>query len=475
MTAARLWLVGCCAAVTLTTGCASTTQVHGPADVPSAFENSATNQDSNVTNQASVSPTLNWYRAFSSQQLDQFVEWAQQNNLDLVEARARVTQADARARQAGAAILPSVDAGGNANFLAGHSQRGTAHETDWSALLSASYELDLWGKNRAQASAATYLATGSRAERDALTLTVLAGVADGYFQVLALRERLTIARSNADLASKMLEVVQARYDAGMAAPVELATQKAAAAAAALAIPELQQQEQQARAALALLVGRVPEGFQVDNAPLDALSEPIVSAGLPAQLLTRRPDLMAAEANLQAAHADVAVARAALLPSVSLTAGAGLQYPAMNAALNSLAGAGPTLNLGASVTRSIFDRGRLRAVRAEAQAKEEELIATYRAAIIAALIDVENALAAIHHLDGARPMQMENLMQTERAFEGASQRYQAGSGDYLTLLEAQRSLYAARDQFVLYKLGRLQALVSLCKALGGGWTQSSEGR
>jgi outer membrane protein TolC len=105
-----------------------------------------------------------------------------------------------------------------------------------------------------------------------------------------------------------------------------------------------------------------------------------------------------------------------------------------------------------------------------QAKELELLSAYRAAIIAALIDVENALAAIHHLDAAREFQLENLQQSERAFEGAKLRYQAGSSDFLTLLEAQRTLYAARDQFVKYKLARLQALVSLCKALGGGWTQ-----
>jgi outer membrane protein TolC len=107
-----------------------------------------------------------------------------------------------------------------------------------------------------------------------------------------------------------------------------------------------------------------------------------------------------------------------------------------------------------------------------QAKDEELLAAYRASIIAALTDVENALSAIHHLDTAREFQMENAAESERAFEGARLRYQAGSGDYLTLLEAQRTLYAARDQLVQYQLARLRALVSLCKALGGGWGQAS---
>jgi outer membrane protein TolC len=137
--------------------------------------------------------------------------------------------------------------------------------------------------------------------------------------------------------------------------------------------------------------------------------------------------------------------------------------------------GPSFALGASLVQPIFDHGRLRAQRDEVQAKELELLSAYRAAIIAALIDVENALGEIHHLDLGREFQVENLEQSERAFEGAKLRYQAGSGDFLTLLEAQRTLYAARDQSVTYKLARLQALVSLCKALGGGWTQQDAQR
>jgi outer membrane protein TolC len=154
--------------------------------------------------------------------------------------------------------------------------------------------------------------------------------------------------------------------------------------------------------------------------------------------------------------------------LTLTASGGVQNPALNAAVITLSGAGPTLNLGASITQTIFDRGRLRAVRAEAQAREDELVAAYSAAILSALVDVENALSALHHLDEARALQEQSVAETERAFEGASLRYKAGSGDFLSVLEAQRALYAARDQYSQYKLARLQAVVALCKALGGGW-------
>jgi multidrug efflux system outer membrane protein len=446
-------------------GCAAQKVAPLPQDLPAEFESAP------VTAAAQF-PSKDWYRDFDSDELNSFVDLATRNNWDLAAARARVAQADARARQAGAAILPSVDATGNANFLAGHSSQGGGHELDWSAMLSASYELDFWGKNRATAQSARLLAGASRADRDTVVLTTLAGVANGYFQTLALRERLAIAHANSEAARQLLDVVQARFDAGIATPVELATQKTTYDTAEIAIAELEQTQFEARAALSLLLGRAPEHFEVQGQPLDALREPLIGAGLPSDLLRRRPDLALAEANLLAGHADLAAARAAMFPSISLTAGAGVQNPALPATVLTIPGIGPSFALGASLVQPIFDHGRLKAQRDAVQAKDEELLAAYRASIIAALNDVEKALAAIHHLDKARAFQMENVAQSERAFEGAKLRYQAGSGDYLVLLEAQRTLYLARDQFVQYKLARLQALVSLCKALGGGWRQAS---
>jgi len=416
-------------------------------------------------------PSEDWYRSFGSAELNVFIEQAAGNNLDVRRARAQVQQADARSREAGAAILPSVEAGANGNYLAGHSSAGSAHETDWAVLLSASYEVDFWGKNRATARAANALAQSSRADRDTVALTALAGVATDYFDILSLRERLNIAVANRDAAQKLLLVIQSRFDAGWSNPIELAAQKATLASTALIIPELEQREAQALAALALLLGREPERFVVDGRGLDALLEPRVSAGLPSELLTRRPDIVSAEANMRAANADLTAARAALFPSLSLTASGGVQNPALNAAVISLSGAGPTLNLGAALTQPIFDGGRLRAVRAQAQAKEEELVLAYRAAILAALVDVENALSGLRHLDEAREFQQENVAQSERAFSGATLRFKEGSGDYLSVLESQRTLFAARDQYSQYKLARLQALVVLCKALGGGWQAS----
>jgi outer membrane protein TolC len=166
--------------------------------VPQAFEVGAT---------GGKWPAQEWYRDFGSEELNGLVDAAAHANLDIESARARVAQADARARQAGAAILPSVDANGTANYLAGHSSQGGGHELDWATMLSASYEVDFWGKNRATAESARLLSGASRADQDAVALTTLAGVANGYFQLLALRERLAVAQSNRDVAKQLLLMV----------------------------------------------------------------------------------------------------------------------------------------------------------------------------------------------------------------------------------------------------------------------------
>ena len=413
-------------------------------------------------------PSSDWYRGFGSAELDGLIEQAVSNNLDLQAAHWRIEQSLERARQARAGLLPSVDAVGSANHLAGHSSGGTLQETDWSALLSASYEIDFWGKNRASADSARDSLVASRADRDTMALTTLAAVASEYFQLLSLRERLDLARSNVDAARNLTEIVSARYKAGLANPSDVAAQKAALAVAQLQIPDLERVEEESVNALAGFLGRQPEGFSVQGVAMDSVREPAVAPGLPTELLRRRPDIAMAEANLAAASADVVVARAALYPSLNLTLLGGVANPAVAAAVNTLTGSGPSLNVGATLTQPIFDAGKLRSQSREARAKEQEVLTGYKAAIIAALVDVENALGALRHLDEARDAQNTNVEESTRSFEAAQARYQHGNGDFLTVLEAQKVLFAARDQFSLYKLARLQAVIALCKALGGGW-------
>ncbi len=458
----------CSALLLLCSGCALyPTKPPRPA-LPAAFEQVSTTSDV-------VWPSANWYHGFGSVELDELIASAQTNNLDIARAATRVRQADAHARQAHASLLPSVEAAGNPDYLGGHAFNGAGgHEFDWSALLSATYEVDFWGRNRAVLDSAKAARVASRADRDTVSLTALAGVAGTYFQVLSLRSRLAISDSNVEAARDLTDIVEARCREGLASPAEVAAQRSVLAAANLLIPDLQQMQQEALSALALLVGVAPEGFDVQGGGLDGLQEPAIAPGIPSDLLLRRPDILSAEANLTAASADLVAARAALFPTLTLTAAGGLQDPALNAAVNTISGIGPTLSVAASLTQPIFNGGKLRAARDEAQAKEQELTLDYRAAILAALVDVENALSAIHRLDLARDAQHENVLQSQRAFDAAQERYKAGTSDYLSVLDAQRVLFVARDQSDQYQLARLQALVSLCKALGGGWQAPPSG-
>jgi NodT family efflux transporter outer membrane factor (OMF) lipoprotein len=450
----------CICALTVLAACATPKRTDIEANAPAAFEY--------AQEMAGKWPPQDWYGGFDSAELDELVALAKRNNLDLAAAAARIRQADARARAAGAAILPQIDAGGNLTHVTGRARGQTASETDWSALLSASYEIDFWGKNRDAAHSAQFAAAAGQADHDALVLTTLTSVANGYFLVLSLRERLALAEQNLRSVRDVLEVIEARFNAGAAAAADLAAQRAAVANAELALPALRQQEVEARGALALLVGRAPEGFEVRGQPLDSVLEPSVTPGLPSALLLRRPDVLAAEMNLRAANADLAAARAALFPSLTLTGSGGLQNPAVQAAVLTLEGTGYSLSLGASLVQTIFDGGRRRSVRDEAQAKEQELLAVYRLAILNALLDVENALFALQQLDAQQTAQTQNVAQSELAYEGARLRFRAGSEDYLRVLDAQRTLFAAREQLSQYRLARLQTVVGLCKALGGGW-------
>src|SRR3984885_4836096 len=413
-------------------------------------------------------PSSDWYRGFGSQDLDGLIDQAVTNNFDLQTAHWRIEQALERAKQARAGLLPTVDGLGNINYLSGHSRDGGLHETDWSALLSASYEIDFWGKDRAAADSEPDSLIAAKADRDTLALTTLAAVANEYFQLLSLRERLDIARANVDAARNLSEIVSSRYHAGLANPSEVATQRAALAVTQLQIPELERLEEESTNALASFLGRQPEGFSVPGVSLDSLQEPVVAAGLPAELLRRRPDILVAEANLAAASADTVVARAALYPLLRLALQGGVANPAVNAAVNALAGVGPSLNLGAGLTQPLFDAGKLRSQSREAQAKEQEAVTGYKAALVTALVDVENALAALRHLDEAREAQNTNLEESTRAFEAAEAGYKHGNGDFPRVLEAKKRLFAARDQYSQYKLARLQAVIAVCKALGGGW-------
>lgn len=436
----------------------------------SGLQPPATWQSPHDTSVARTDPQ--WWKQFGSPELDRLIEQARLGSFDLAAAVARVRQAQAGTVIAGGSQLPEVKAGANANRQKllrgnGYSQLDADSSNKavdyFDANLSASYEIDFWGGKRASRDSAQLALQASEFDRATVELTLLSGVANTYAQALSLREQSRIAELNLANAQNVLKLVQTRYDSGSATALELAQQKSLVAAQQRQLPLVQQQARDALISLAALLGRPVQELQTGVEPFDRLHWPTIDAGVPSDLLSRRPDIARAEAQLAAAETDVKVARAAMLPTVTLTAQLGSGANQFDDIIRS-----PFYNLTAGLVAPIFNNGRLSAERDKAKARQEELLETYRGAIINGFADVEKALNGIRGLDEQRQWQSEELNQAQTAFDIAQRRYQAGAEDLLTVLETQRTLYAAQDLNVQLRLSRLQASIGLYKALGGGW-------
>ena len=413
-----------------------------------------------------------WWSYFASPTLDRLIAQARVGSYDLAAAVARVQQARATAVIAGAPLLPDVKFGGSANREKllrgkGYSQLDATDDNQavdtFDASLSASYEVDWWGGKAAARDSALHTLKASEFDQATVELTLLSGVANSYVQILAFDEQLRIARLNLANAQRVQHVVQTRYDAGSATALELAQQKSLVAAQQRQLPLAAQQAQQARITLAVLLGEPVQNLRLGDTPFAQLQWPGIGSGLPSELLSQRPDIANAEARLAAASADITVARAAMLPSLTLSATLGSGADRLSNVLRS-----PFYSLTAGLAAPIFNNGRLSAERDKATARQQELLQTYRGSIISAFADVEKALNSASGLDQQRQWQDEELKQAQQAFDIAQSRYQAGAEVLLTVLETQRTLYQAQGQNVQLRMARLQASIALYKALGGGW-------
>lgn len=407
-------------------------------------------------------PSRDWWRAFGSDELERLIVQADAGNLDLAGALARVGQARASARISGAALWPEIAAGTDVSRQGSLKGDQSVNASGYGVLLDASYEVDLWGGYRAARDAALADLRATAFERDAVELAVTAAVAVSWLDAVALRQRIGIAERNLQSAERLLALVESRGRAGAAAPLELAQQRGLVVAQRRTLAAMRQQDEDARTEVAVLLGRTGD-VEIGLDTLDTLAAPAIGAGVPSELLARRPDVAGAEAQLAAADADVAVARAAMLPSLTLTGGLSSEGDRLRRVFDN-----PLYALAASVTAPIFNAGRLAAGRDLALARREELLVEYRQAIVDAFADVEVALNAAVRLDVQAAFQAEELAQAQSALTLAESRYRAGAETLLTLLDAQRTLYAAQDAAVQVKLARLVASVSLYKALGGGW-------
>jgi outer membrane protein, multidrug efflux system len=455
----------------LSTGCILKPDLPDPAlDVPPSYKFAGRGSEAPL-------PSLDWWRAFRSKELTGLMEEAQTVNLDIAAASSRILQADALARTAGAALLPTINGSAQVSRSksSGSSANGLTNSgreiTNYSTSLSASYEIDFWGKNRDAALAAEETANASRFDRDVVALTTLASVANAYFLVLSSQDRLRIAKDNIASAQRIYDAIKQRLDAGTMSDLDLAQQASILASQQAAVPLLRQVLEQNLNALATLISRPRESVQIAGGSLNRLSLPRITPGLPSELLTQRPDIRRQEADLASATANVGNARAQFFPSIALTGQGGFQSAALAALFTPNA---VFYSLAAGVTQPIFDGGRIQANFDFQRAKQDELLQTYRKTIVSSFADVDNALVAVKQAGERLRLQRAVEVASRRAFDLSEQRLRAGTIDIVTLTNTQLTLFQAEDTLAQAQLARFQAIISLYQALGGGWTPRMEG-
>jgi len=424
-------------------------------DVPPAYRAAHGNPNSAV-------PALDWWRGFRSTELTRLIEEAQTANLDIGAAIGRIMQADATSKIVGAPLLPEVDFAGFASRVR---PPGGPERNDFRAALNASYEIDFWGKNRQASLAAQENAVASRFNKEIVVLSTIVSVGTAYFLVLASQDELRVARNNLEAATRVLTLVQQRFDAGTASALDVAQQESLVAQVRASIPPLDQILRQNIATLAVLVGRAPADFKVRGGSLNRLTIPRVTPGLPSELLFQRPDIRSAEASLASANASVESARAAFFPSISLTGQGGYESQVLKLLFTPQQA---FYNLAVNITQPLLDGFRLEGQLELAQGHQFELMKVYCQTILAGFGDVERALIAVADTAETERLQRLVVASSRRAFELSETRLREGTIDLVTLLQTQQTLFTAENNLVIARLARFQATLSLFQALGGGW-------
>lgn len=431
-----------------------------------------------------------WWTRFQDPVLTSIVEQALAQNLDLQAAMARVAQARAQARAAGAQPLPSLTLGGSvtrehqslesplgsvARTVPGYQRNFTNYDIG----AGASWELDLFGGLARTAQAAAATAQAAEAQRDGVRVSVVAEAADAYFRVRAAQRRLAIAQDQIETDTRLMEIVRLRLKDGLATARELAQSEALLAQARTTLPPLRIERETQLNRLDVLMGAAPgtyarrmsEGTQRDDTLGRAIIVPaIADAGAPVDLLRRRPDVVAAERRLAASNARIGASLAEYYPKLSLSGALGFETLA-GGRVPSAATFQPLATLG--LRWRLFDFGRIDAELAQARGANAEALAQYRLAMLRATEDVENAIVALVELEQQRKDLMNAVHAQTRARDSAQEAYTGGAVSLYEVLDADRQLLAMRDADARAQADNARAAVATFRALGGGWEVSTQ--
>jgi len=419
---------------------------------------------------------LAWWEQFQDPVLARLVGQALENNKDLEIATANVDQAFAQYGITRAAQWPQVDAGASASRqrlseTAGPVPPPAGRQVvkDFDASLSASFEIDVWGRLRRASESARASLLASEEGRRTVLMTLVSTVASAYIQLRALDRQLDIAQRTSQSLGEAARLQQLRFNEGAVPESDYRQAESQYQTAAAQVPELERQVARQENFISVLLGRNP-GPIARGREIEALLFPAVPDGLPASLLERRPDIRQAEQNLIAANADIGVAKAAYFPRISLTAAFGFESAALSDLFKRTSKTGA---IGADVTLPIFNAGRIRNQVAQTEAFQREALSTYQKSVIVGFQEVENALIDRTKFSQAREVQASNVAALQRFRDLAALRYKEGATIYLEVANAEQSLFNAQLAYVATQSQLFQSYANLYKAMGGGWDAQVE--
>lgn len=411
-----------------------------------------------------------WWKNFKSNELDELINKAKLNSPDALIAVQKLEQSRLQLENVGISNYPGLDLSAGTSGSRTKPEHGSwSTSKSTSASIKVGYEIDLWGRIAGQKEEATasYLAT--KYGKDATMLTLYSSVAEGYFNLLAINERLNIANENLKISEELLKIVTAKYNAGSVSALDLNQQQSSHLSQKANVENLKLQLKQYKNALAILVGIVPQNYTFHNEDFWTLKIPQVEAGLPSELLLNRPDIAVARENVNSANAATKVANADRFPSFSLSASGGVSSPG----LISFADPTSVLSLGLNAVYTLFDWGKLKNLRDIEVSRTKEAILNYNKTILEALKETEDALNNVAYQKDLGVIQEDIVNYAKNSLEIATMQYKHGAKDFTSLLNSQKEFFSATDSLVNQRLNHLNSLVTLYKVLGGGWSKENE--
>ena len=418
-------------------------------------------------------PKGNWWEVFGDTNLNSLETQALSANQELKAAVARVDQARDTARVSRSELLPSLDLDPNytrQRYSPNENPSfGNVTANTFSTPLDLSYEVDLWGRVRRSFESSRADAQASLATYYNVLLTLQSDVAQNYFALRSLDAEIATVAGTIDLRKEQVKLTQTRYDGGIGSELEVAQAQTELATTEAELAALAQRRDELENAIAILVGENPTTFKLAafTTPNWNPQPPQIPAGLPSDLLERRPDVAAAERQLASANAKIGVAKAAFFPVLTLTGSGGYLSGNVTTLFN---WESRTWSFGPSISLPIFAGGRNRANYHHAQAAFAEAVAVYRQQVLVAFGDVEDSLSDIRHLADQSSAQERAVKNAQRAAELATDRYRSGIVSYIEVVDANRDALSAERANAQLAGQRLIASVQLIKALGGGWSE-----